>query len=422
MDKLKVFLVISLMLVFVSACSKNREVMKKPPFKYAGTTLTKAVGKKGGLCVPKGASESFSTSDKEVVALLNLKNISGKHKLRWDWYTPSGTLYHSTNDFPFKTSSKKYVKKATPWHKLSIKDEKAAEHPGKWMVKVFLDDELMDSKSFVLNEFQDSIALSDDIATRPFPKDWGFIIGIEDYAHLPNVEYARKDALIMKDYFMKVFGIPEENIITLIDSDATKSRIEGYIKQYIPANVSKSTTLYVYFAGHGAPDMTKGDPYIVPHDGDTKFIEQTGYRLKQFYNDLNKLKIQRSYVFLDSCFSGVASRAAEMLAKGTRPALLHTKEVKLKTSKIVSLSASSKGQTSNSYEKKQHGLFTYYLLKGISGEADKDDDRWVSIEEIFSYVKQHVTRVSRRIGAEQVPAITPSLTKLKDISISRALK
>jgi uncharacterized caspase-like protein len=130
------------------------------------------------------------------------------------------------------------------------------------------------------------------------------------------VDYARKDALIVKEYFIRVLGVPEENVISLIDSDATKARIEGYLKQYIPANVGKDTTPYVYFAGHGAPEIEKGEPYLVPHDGDTQFIEQTGYNLKTFYQDLDNLDIKRVYVFLDSCFSGVASRAAEMLAKG----------------------------------------------------------------------------------------------------------
>ena len=100
-------------------------------------------------------------------------------------------------------------------------------------------------------------------------------------------------SLIIKDYFIRVMGVPEENIISIIDSDATKARIEGYLKQYIPSNVAKGTTLYVYFAGHGYPDMKKGDPYLVPYDGDPKFIEQTGYKLKSFYQDLDNLNIKK---------------------------------------------------------------------------------------------------------------------------------
>ena len=63
--------------------------------------------------------------------------------------------------------------------------------------------------------------------SKPFPKDWGLIIGIENYNSLPNVKFTRKDALIIKDYFVRLLGEPEENIISLIDSEATKARIEG---------------------------------------------------------------------------------------------------------------------------------------------------------------------------------------------------
>jgi hypothetical protein len=65
------------------------------------------------------------------------------------------------------------------------------------------------------------------VFSKPFPKDWGPIIGIENYNSLPNVKFTRKDALIIKDYFVRLLGEPEENIISLIDSEATKARIEG---------------------------------------------------------------------------------------------------------------------------------------------------------------------------------------------------
>jgi uncharacterized caspase-like protein len=254
---------------------------------------------------------------------------------------------------------------------------------------------------------------------RVFPHDWGLIIGIEDYAHLPKVDFARKDALVVKEYFIKVLGVPEQNIISLIDSNASKARISGYLKKYIPANVSKETTLYVYFAGHGAPDMKKGHPYLMPYDGDTLFIEETGYRLNTFYKEINDLDVNQTYIFLDSCFSGVAARAAEMLTKGARPALLMVEDVGLATQEVIALSAASNNQASNPYPKEQHGLFTYYLLKAISGQADENEDRFVTIKEIYNYVTKHVTRTARRMGREQTPVISPTLENLKDVMVSR---
>jgi uncharacterized caspase-like protein len=260
------------------------------------------------------------------------------------------------------------------------------------------------------------------VSSKPHPKDWGLIIGVENYNRLPKVEYARKDALIVRDYFIRVLGVPEENIISLIDTDATKARIEGYLKKYIPLNVTKDANLYVYFAGHGMPGEKKGEPYLVPYDADTRFIEQTGYKLITFYQDLHKMKLKRVYVFLDSCFSGVASRAAELLIKGARPALVHVEKVSPPSSSIISLNATSTGQISNAYPEKQHGLFTYYLLRGLRGDADSNSDNWTSVKEVYAYVRKNVNRQSRRMQSEQTPSIVPPSSRWKDITLSRKLK
>jgi uncharacterized caspase-like protein len=77
---------------------------------------------------------------------------------------------------------------------------------------------------------------------------------------------------------------------------------------------------------------------------------------------------------------------------------------------------------SNIYAETKHGLFTYFLLRALKGEADADDDSWISVKEIFEYVKSHVTRVSRKMGAEQTPVIMPSLDMLKDVAVSRVVR
>jgi len=183
--------------------------------------------------------------------------------------------------------------------------------------------------------------------------------------------------------------------------------------------VDSDTTLYVYFAGHGAPDMQKGDPYLVPFDGDTRFLNQTGYRLGQFYHDLDQLNVQRTYVFLDACFSGVAARTDEVLVKGTRPALMHVQSLKAETEHVVAMSATTESQTSHSDPESEHGLFTYYLLRALGGEADVDDNNMLSVEELFDYVSSNVTRMARRLGTEQTPMIFPDLTLLQGESIGQ---
>lgn len=411
-----------LAILFLVSCSTTGQVGKAPQYKFSGLTLAKDVDRSGEIGVPVEPTSEFTTQDDKVVAILNFQNISGKKALRWEWYDPQGKLYYATDGYYVTSEEGKYHKEATVWHAIKMNGDKAEQFTGPWEVKVYMNDKLIKSAKFMVKTGVADLEVLPASAQRPYPKDWGLVIGIENYASLPKVEYAKKDALIVREYFEKVLGVPEENIILLTDQDATKGRIEGFLKQYLPSNLDRDATLYVYYAGHGAPDIQKGEPYLVPYDGDTRFIEQTGYKLKTFYDDLDALKIGRVFVFLDSCFSGVASRAAEMLTKGSRPALVHVQDVSIQSAKVISISASNAGQTSNAYPETEHGLFTYYMLRALRGEADANDDRWVSVKEAYDYVKKHVNREARKMGAEQTPVITPSLDKIKDLAISRSIK
>lgn len=409
--------------ILVLACASQKKIVEKRPTpKFQGTVLAKDIDESGLIGVPQAPTTEFSYEDKQVAALLSLKNVSGDHKIRWEWIDPSGKAYLATNDVPVHVNKGKYLPTLTAWHRIFLKDEPAADIPGEWSVKIFVDGELIDTKPFLVRGFSDALMLPEGVVSKPYPKDWGLIIGIEDYQRLPKVEYARKDALIVRDYFARVLGVPEANIISLIDTEATKAHIEGYMKKYIPSNAGSDATLYVYFAGHGMPGIQEGEPYLVPYDADIRFIEQTGYKLMSFYQDLNQLKVQRVYVFLDSCFSGMASRAAEMLVKNARPALFHAENVRPPSSSIISLNATSIGQISNAFPEKKHGLFTYYLLRGLKGNADTDDDGWISVKETYDYVRTNVARESRRLQSEQTPVILPAPDDIKDIGLTRSLK
>jgi len=414
------------LLVVLYACGSTQTIQKPLPYRFAGATLSKGVDTSSKIAVPVKQTDRFSTRDDSVYAILSFENLSGRHKVKWEWYSPDGELYYATDNTNIRTSNDHFLREATAWHRLTIKGDKAESLPGKWEVRTFFDNEMVAVEEFTLGGKSPGVIASPvavpAVAQKVFPKDWGLIIGIEDYARLPKVDYARRDAQVMASYFNKILGVPEENIITLIDSDATRARIKGYLKKYIPANVEKETTLYVYFAGHGAPDIQKGDPYLVPFDGDTLFLEETSYRLKAFYKDIDALEINQAYVFLDSCFSGVAARAEEMLTKGARPALIKVEDVRLASGRVISLSATTAGQISNPYPKEEHGLFTYYLLKALGGKADENEDNLVTIKEIYGYVNKHVTRVARRMGSEQTPMISPDLNNLKDVSVARVLK
>jgi hypothetical protein len=383
-------------------------------------TLAKEVDGSGSVGVPQELTSEFTTEDKQVVSLITFKNISRPLQLRWQWVTPKGQVYLDTDNYRLTANKGKYLPKVTSWHRISLKGEPAGEILGKWSVNIFIDDELIDSKHFVVKNLTDPLILPEEVAAEPHPENWGFIIGIEDYNRMPNAEYARNDALIVRDYFIRVLGIPKENIKTLLDQGATKSHIEKYLKQDIPESIGKDATLYIYYAGHGMAGTKNGAPYLIPYDGDERDIEKNGYKLISLYRDLQQLNIKRTYLFLEAGFTPKALPASTAPTESDQPLLVDIQHSPDSPKSIIIMGAASANQTKNLFAEKRHGLFTYYLLRGIKGEADTDDDGWNSVKEVFGYIYSYVTNQSRHMQSMQTPVLVPASNQWKDIALSRS--
>lgn len=235
----------------------------------------------------------------------------------------------------------------------------------------------------------------DDVpARRAARKGHAVIIGIERYREsLPPALFAAADARIMARYAGAVLGYPEENVALMTDDRASKGDFEKNLERWLANRVEKDDEVFVYFSGHGAPDPKTGDAFLVPYDADPTYIRETGYPLKRLYAELAKLPTQKITVALDSCFSGAGGRS--VIARGARP-LVSVKAAEA-PAKIAVLSASAGDEISNSYEDRGHGLFTYFLLKGLKASGP-------DFKAAFDYLKPEVARVARRqYNADQNP-------------------
>lgn len=245
----------------------------------------------------------------------------------------------------------------------------------------------------------------------PQANRYAIVVGIEQYRErIPKAEFAVQDAKDMAQFLSRQGGYREENVIVRLNEQATKSDLEKYFEAWLKNNVDAQSSLFIYFSGHGAPKADTGEAYIVPYDGDPAFIEQTGYPLKRLYQTLEKLPTKNIVVMLDSCFSGAGGRS--VLAKGAKPMVL-TVEGMAGSSKAVVLAATSGSNLSLADQETGHGLFTYYALQGMGGEADANGDGTIDVQELFEYLKPQVQRVARRTyNTEQVPQliIPPALS------------
>lgn len=234
---------------------------------------------------------------------------------------------------------------------------------------------------------------------------YAILIGIENYRQkLPAADFAAQDAKLVADYLTKVMGYPEENVVTLTNEHAALGDFVKYFEKWLPNNVEPGSTVFVYYSGHGAPNPKTSDAFLVPYDGDPSFIDETGYSLKRMYAALGKLPAKEVLVALDSCFSGAGGRS--VIAKGARPLVMNLQNSAVLSKNMLVMSASSGDQMSSTYDEKGHGLFTYFMLKGIKNEDVMRPDGSLKMDDLFGYVKPQVERIARKqYNNEQTPQL-----------------
>lgn len=232
------------------------------------------------------------------------------------------------------------------------------------------------------------------------------IIGIERYNNrIPNVPFAHRDASMVREYAIKLLGVPEENVIFLANEQATKAQImtalEGRLKNFVTPGRSN---VYVYYAGHGAPDPNTKTPYLVPFDGDPAYPRTSCYSMDSFYSALKDLHAKSVTVMLDSCFSGISGRGESTvsLIADARPLFIKPVGANL-PSGVTVLAAATGDQLSFSYPEKKHGLFTYFLLKGLRGDAYQDGS--LTLGDLHKYLQQSMVERARRMGRSQTPVL-----------------
>lgn len=239
------------------------------------------------------------------------------------------------------------------------------------------------------------------------------VIGIERYRDIKSdAMYAVKDAEWVREYLIKGVGIPKANIRTLINENATKGDIEKTVEVWLRNKVKGSDSMvFFYYSGHGAPDV-KGDTeaYIVPYDGDPDYLEKTAYPLKSLYASLSQLPSGNVIAVLDSCFAGRGDRS--VVASGVKPILLEVKNPFTAMGNTVVLAAAESNEVSSAYSDAGHGLFTYYLLRGLNGEADTNEDGWVELNELYTYTDTKVIETAGEMNREQHPVISPRIEDL----------
>ena len=265
------------------------------------------------------------------------------------------------------------------------------------------------------------VDVEQNIPSAPAKKDdaVAVVIGVQGYPSesVPDVEYARRDAQIMREYLTKTLGFREENILPRDpDGRMTYAELRTLIQQKLPSYVKEGTSeVFVYYSGHGAPSTGEEKrAYLVPSDTDPNFVsEANAYRMEHFYEDLARLDAKSLTVALDACFTGQAG-SGNMMLRQASPLALSVENPIMASENATGFLAAGPKQVANWYPEKKHGMFTYFFLKGLKGEADLNSNRKVTVREMKRYLTDEREglpywsgRVHQREQTPQVVSQTP---------------
>jgi hypothetical protein len=218
------------------------------------------------------------------------------------------------------------------------------------------------------------------------------IIGLEKYEASAPAQFASRDAQMFADYAREKLGVQDNNLKILTDSGAGERNILEALRIWLPQAVKPGTTdLYIFYAGHGMPTADGTSAYLVPYDGDVRFLEDTAISRQRFFDEIGAAKPRSATFFFDNCYSG-ATRSEELLL-ASRPLSIKVEDTDVPDNYLV-FTAGESNQTAGVLDEVKHGRFSYFVFKGLEGEADANQDGKISAGELHKYVRESVGRFS----------------------------
>lgn len=240
-------------------------------------------------------------------------------------------------------------------------------------------------------------------ADRPVRADaWAMLIGCEGYEKAPRLRSIVNDVKALEQTLCQRGDFMMQHVKSLHDRSfgqrPTREGIEKAVQEFL-ARPQAGDRLVVYFSGHGFRDAD-GALYLAPLDCDPSDPEKTGVPVRWLREQVASCKAGTKIVILDACHAG-----SERSVAGTRQQVgsEDVGEAFRDLDRVVTIASSSASQPSRLDPDHDHSLFTYWLIEGLKGSADSSRDGVVTIDELFGFVHQAVSRRSESLGGRQTP-------------------
>lgn len=234
------------------------------------------------------------------------------------------------------------------------------------------------------------------VAASPgYSDSWAIVIGIDDYAKWPKLQYAARDAQAVRETLIQKFGFAPERVVSLANREATRTGIlAAFHDKLAHAGMKKNDRLLVFFAGHGATrQLSSGRDlgYIIPVDSDPSQIATDAIPMTELQNIAESLTAKHALFVMDACYSGLG------LTRGGGSGNFLRDNAKRLGRQM--LTAGGADQLVADGGPNGHSVFTWTLLQGLAGKGDLNGDGLITATELAAYVAPAVAAVSRQTPA-----------------------
>jgi hypothetical protein len=214
----------------------------------------------------------------------------------------------------------------------------------------------------------------------PIQNRWALLVGVNRYVDpaFPLLKFCVNDVLAL-DATLKDLGY---TVVTLHDDAAeerlrpTRDNVEAELTRLCQV-AGPDDLLFVHFACHGK--LVDGEPMLITRETRAPTLARRALPLSDVERQMRESEARRLVLTLDACHTGVEIgrdladpefiRNAYELAEG-----------------FALIAASTAQQIAQEWAEEEHGVFTYYLLEGLSGQADHDDKNFVTVGDLSLHV------------------------------------
>jgi hypothetical protein len=224
------------------------------------------------------------------------------------------------------------------------------------------------------------------------PQAVGIAVGVGTFRDpaIPSRKFATHDAEVMGAYFKTILGIPPDKVKVVIDGDGLKDDLADVFEQWLPTQVGAKHTAYIYVSGRALVDQETGAVSLLPYDGTMASASRT-FSLARLERALTHASLKQAVLMLDLSLEPVAGSGS---TSTTMPRWSHQDSAG-ENDRLMIMVGNSALQEAQAYQPGQHGLFTYFLLKGLRGAADLDKNGTVVTGELCAYVHGQVEAATR---------------------------